>query len=89
MKTACQLFSSDQKLLMMTPSNLLTPLKPPENWTWFRVKYSTCIAYVQDPVHVAVKLKTRMTKPSIVLPFGKYLAGIHHLQLATASFSKD
>lgn len=89
MKTSCQLFSSDQKLLMMSPSNLLTPLKHPENWTWFRVKYSTSIAYVQDPVHVAVKLKTRMTKPSIVLPIGKYLAGIHHLQLATANFSKD
>ena len=30
-----------------------------------------------------------MTRPSIVLPIGKYLAGIHHLQLATSSFSKD
>ena len=89
MKAACQLFNSDQKLLMMSPSSLLAPLKHPENFTWFRVKYSTSIAYVQDPVHVAVKLKTRMTKPSIVLPIGKYLAGIHHLQLATSSFSKD
>ena len=92
MKTACQLSNSkslDQKLFMMSPSNLLAPVKHPDNWTWFRVKYSTNIAYVQDPVHVAVKLKTRMTKPSIVLPIGKYLAGIHHLQLATASFSKD
>ena len=92
MKTSCQLSNSkslDQKLFMMSPSNLSTRVKQPDNWTWFRVKYSTSIAYVQDPVHVAVKLKTRMTKPSIVLPIGKYLAGIHHLQLATASFSKD
>ena len=56
----------------MSPSSLLTPQKHPENFTWFRVKYSTSIAYVQDPVHVAVKLKTRMTKPSTVLPIGKY-----------------
>ena len=92
MKTSCQLSNSkslDQKLFMMSPSNLSTRVKQPDNWTWFRVKNSTSIAYVQDPVHVAVKLKTRMTKPSIVLPIGKYLAGIHHLQLATASFSKD
>ena len=92
MKTACQLFNSqspDQKLFMMSPSNFLAPVKHPDNWTWFKVKYSTSIAYVQDPVHVAVKLKTRMTKPSIVLPIGKYLVGIHHLQLAMEGFSKD
>ena len=92
MKTACQLFhtrSFEQKLFMMSPSSSLTPLKHPENWKWFRAKYSTSIAYVQDPVHVAVKLKTRMTKPSIFLPIGRYLAGVHHLQLAMTSFPKD
>ena len=92
MKTACKLFNSqsiDQKLFRMSPSSSLKPLKHPDNWKWFRAKYSTSIAYVQDPVHVAVKLKTRMTKPSIVLPIGRYLAGIHHLQLVMTSFPKD
>ena len=74
---------------MMSPSSSLTPLKHPENWKWFRAKYSNSIAYVQDPVHVAVKLKTRMTKPSIVLSIGRYLASVHHLQLAMTSFPKD
>ena len=89
MKTACQLFNSqsfDQKLFRMSPSSFLTPLKHPDNWKWFKAKYSTSIAYVQDPVHVAVKLKTRITKPSIVLPIGRYLAGIHHLQLVITTF---
>ena len=39
--------------------------------------------------HVGVKLKTRVTKPSIILPLGNYLAGIHHLKMILQNFSKD
>lgn len=63
MKTACQVFDSDQKLLMVSPSDLLILLKHPENWTWFKVKYSTSIAYAQDPVHVcSCQTKTKDDK---------------------------
>ena len=41
---------------------------------------------VQDTVHIAVKLKCRLLKPSVVLPMGQYVAGAHHLQII---ISKD
>ena len=47
------------------------------------------IAYVQDVVHIAVKLKCRLLKPSIVLPMGSYVAGVHHLRIVKKMFQKD
>ena len=74
------LFSSQSPLSSLSPSNDLKVLSiPTEWWSWFAVKKPTSIAYVQDTVHVAVKLKSRLIQPSIVLPLGSYLAGVHHL----------
>ena len=42
-----------------------------------------------DMVPVAVKLKSRLIKPSIILPMGKYIAGVHHLRLVHCNFNKD
>ena len=61
----------------------------PEWSSWFAVKRPTTVAFVQDMVHIAVKLKTRLLKPSILLPLGKYVAGVHHLQIVQQTFSKD
>ena len=62
----------------------------PSEWKeWFAMKRPSSIAYIQDMVHVAVKLKTRFLKPSIVLPFGSHLAGVHHLRIIQRTFSKD
>jgi len=47
------------------------------------------VAFVQDTVHVAVKLKTRLLKPSIMLPMGDYVASSSHLKLLHANFGKD
>ena len=47
------------------------------------------IAYVQDVVHIAVKLKCRLLKLSIVLPMGSYVAGVHHLRIVKKMFQKD
>ena len=44
---------------------------------------------MQDIVYLAVKLKARLLNPSIILPIGKFLAGIHHLRLIQQSFGKD
>ena len=44
---------------------------------------------MQDVVHLAVKLKARLLSPSVVLPFGGFLAGAHHLQLVQKSYGKD
>ena len=61
----------------------------PKAWTWFWVKRSTPLVYIQDYVHVAVKLKTRLLKPSIILPMGNFTAGPHHLSLLYNNFEKD
>ena len=62
---------------------------PPEWNSWFAMKKPTTVAFVQDMVYVAVKLKTRLLKPSIVLPFGNYVAGVHHLRIVQQNFGKD
>ena len=62
----------------------------PSAWNeWFWIKKPSSIAYVQDVVHIAVKLKSRLIKPSIVLPMGMYLAGGHHLHLLHTTLGKD
>ena len=62
---------------------------PPEWNSWFAMKTPTTVAFVQDMVHMAVKLKTRLLKPSILSPLGKYIAGVHHLRIIQQSFNKD
>ena len=40
-------------------------------------------------MYLAVKLKARLLSPSVVLPLGGFLAGIHHLQLVQKNYGKD
>ena len=60
---------------------------------WFWIKRPSSVVYVQDVVHIAVKLKSRLLKPSIVhvLPVGNYnnVAGIHHLHILRATLGKN
>ena len=45
---------------------------------------------MQDTVHLGVKLKARLLKPSIVLPMGPhYLASGNHFCLIKMAFGKD
>lgn len=62
----------------------------PKEWlSWFAIKDPNGIAYVQDTVHIAVKLKARLLNPSVDLVFGGYIAGSHHLHAIIESFGKD
>ena len=62
----------------------------PTDWSpWFTIKTTNGIAYVQDVVHLAVKMKARLLRSSIVLPLDPFLAGVHHLHLIQASYGKD
>ena len=62
----------------------------PSAWsTWFWVRRLSSATCVQDVVHVAVKLKSRLIKPSVVLPMGGFVAGVHHLQILRTMFGKD
>ena len=38
---------------------------------------------------MAVKLKSRLVKPSNILPLGKFVAGMHHLRIIYTTFGKD
>ena len=48
---------------------------------------ATC--YIQDIVHVAVKLEASLLNPSAALAMGKYTATERHLHLLKASLGKD
>ena len=83
------------QLLSSSPGPLSTLSPPsnkidiPSNWRfWFVMKRPTFIAFIQDLFHVAVKLKSRLLRPSIVLSFGKYAAGNHHLRIVHNTFAK-
>ena len=90
MQVSTQLISSHDPITSLSPSFNLPKLVIPKEWvSWFAVKTPTVIAYIQDIVHIAVKMKSRLIKPSIVLPLGKYLAGVHHLRLIQQTFGKD
>ena len=93
MPVSTQLLSSSLTSSSGSFSSLLpccNKISIPQNWTsWFVMKRPTSVAYIQDMVHLAVKLKSRLLKPSIILPLGKYTAGGHHLRLLHNTFSKD
>ncbi len=56
---------------------------------WFAQQNQTSVAYVQDTVHVAVKLQAKLLKPSTVLPLGRFTGGVHHLLQIQSTFGKD
>ena len=56
----------------------------------FLVSYQTNFNLIfQDIVHIAVKLKSRLLKPSVVLPMGQYTATSKHLFRLQTTFAKD
>ena len=63
----------------------------PQAWnSWFFTTPVSAISYVQDVIHIATKLKSRLLKPSIILPLGpNYLANGHHIQMIRQKFQKD
>ena len=68
MKLSTGLFAksstSENASLTIVPS-----LKIPDKWKlWFLLENPTSIAYVQDRIHLAVKLKARLMKTSVILP---------------------
>ena len=70
----------------MSPSS---KLEVPNHWTWFWLKKTAFVVYIQDYVHVAVKIKSRLLKPLVILPMGQFLAGAHHLKILLSTFSKN
>ena len=62
----------------------------PTSWkSWFSVNNMASTTFVQDPVHLAVKLKARLLTYSQILPMGNFCALSTHLSLIQASFTKE
>ena len=80
---------STEPLLQEVPACCVTPPNIPKEWgSWFHI-HPKSIAYVQDMIHVAVKMKSRLLRPSIVLPMGSYIAAGHHIHIIQVTFGKD
>ena len=91
MRITADLFApKTTSFLTLVPNPSLASPKIQSKWnSWFRIQRPTTLACVQDVIHIAVKLKSRLLKPSVVLPMGGYVAGVHHLRLVQVSFGKD
>lgn len=62
----------------------------PKAWkSWFFIEQEISVCFVQDPIHLGVKLKARLLTVSQILPLGKYSAIATHLHLVQASYSKE
>ena len=73
----------------LPPASLLhAPAIPPDWSEWYHI-IPNGICYVQDTVHIAVKLKSRLLKPHIVLPMGKFFVNSSHLHAVKLTFQKD
>lgn len=80
-------FSPDT--LGISPTRGLRPLDNThvlQKWLSIKLLPLSCI---QDIVHLGVKLKARLLKPSIVLPLGSFIASRAHLQVLTGLHGKD
>lgn len=70
-------------------SNVIPKLKVPSSWhSWFSLKRPTSVALVHDTVHIAVKLKCQLLKPSVVLPMWSFVAGAHHFRILQLTVGK-
>lgn len=66
-----------------------SPIIPPAWNSWFSAKSALNVTFVQDMVHLGVKLKARLLTHSQILPMGKYCAQSSHLSLLQATFCKE
>jgi len=88
MKVATSLIKPQCKPLSSNiPSNELasTPVIP-QNWLgWFHITPRE-IAFMQDTIHLAVKLKSRLLKPQIKQPMGNFNATGRYIQVLMTTF---
>ena len=91
MKQAVSLMSaSKEPPLQSIPSSFLISRIPATWKEWFCVHPRLTVSYVQDVVHVGIKLKSRLLKPSILLPVGpNFFASGNHLQMVQMAYGKD
>lgn len=79
----------DRKLLKSMVYRSIANNTPPK-WPWFQAAKNQKIVCVQDTIHIGTKLKSRLLKPSIILPMGPNLvASRGHLLELINTETKD
>lgn len=85
-------FSSDGdgRLLKTMRHNVFLPY-PNINWQWFQASLNPPFMCVQDHIHLGLKFKTKLLKPSVVLPLGPYktVSRGHLVELITQTQTRD
>lgn len=61
----------------------------PQTWSWFNCNTAVQENFVQDSVHIGVKLRNRLCKFSIKLPIGDKQISLEHLKILIDKESKD
>ena len=89
MKISCQINASNKPLYQLSPSFLASEIENPKKWTWFWLTKTGSVLYIQDYVHVAVKLKSCFLKLSVILPMQRFLVSSYHLKILLSTFTKD
>lgn len=84
--------SSDGDSRLLKVMKYITKLSSSQDvreWPWFHAELHPEIICVQDTTHIGTKLRTRLIKPGISLPFGDFVASVDHLKYIISHFSKD
>ena len=89
MNISYQLNALNKSLYQLSPSFLASEIENPKKWTWFWLKKTGSVLYIQDYVLVAVRLKPTLLKPLVILPMGRFLASSDHLKILPSTFTKD
>lgn len=60
-----------------------------KNQDWYAADFDASFVCIQDPIHIATKLRNRLLKPSIFLQMGKTLVSKTHLLTLIQTVPKD
>ena len=90
MRVSVSLLRSSDDPMLQELSAPVPLLRVSTEWNkWFSIR-PTAISYVQDVVHIAVKLKSRLLNPSIKLKMGpNFEACAYHLQQLCVKVGKE
>lgn len=79
----------DPRCLAIMKAIMFDPCQNPLAWHfWFRADITRETVYVQDPTHVATKLRNLLLRKNI-LCIGNFFVSISHIQFLMENFSKD
>ena len=90
MRVTLSLAHTDDCLALSINKNRCTNTCVPDKLQhWMSMKFLPSVFCVQDIVHLGVKMKSRMLKPSILLPLGSYVVSSAHYSMIVEMYGKE